>query len=322
MAEAEEELSGEEPESGAGPIYDSGVSPLTRRRMLAASATIPTAMSQAAVPTRIIDPHTHVWKNDPRFPWAKETGNPPAEDRTAEMLLELMKTHGVARTVLIQYIGYRWDNSYVADVLRRYPREFRGVARVNPEDAANADHLSRLVEEQKFQGVRLSPAANASGEWINGPLMGPLWKRCEQLRAPMTILTSTARLPDVEKLIAKQPELTVVIDHMADAPLGKPEELAKLTALKRYPKVFVKISHTWSLSKEPYPWRDTWAQVKELHQQFGPERLMWGTDWPVCLRHGTYGQTLGVVRDEMSFLNDKDREWMLSKTVERVWKFD
>ena len=47
-------------------------------------------MSQAAAPTRILDPHTHVWKNDARFPWARETGNPPAEDRTAEMLLELM----------------------------------------------------------------------------------------------------------------------------------------------------------------------------------------------------------------------------------------
>jgi predicted TIM-barrel fold metal-dependent hydrolase len=48
---------------------------------------------------------------------------------------------------------------------------------------------------------------------------------------------------------------------------------------------------------------------------------MWGTDWPVSLRHAKYGETLSVVRDEMKFLNDEDKRWMLSKTVERVWPF-
>ena len=122
-------------------------------------AASPAALTGAASPARILDPHVHVWTRGERYPWAAETKSPPAEERTAEMLLELMKSNGVAGTVIIQYIGYRWDNSYVADVLKRYPGTFRGVARVNPEDPGNADHLSRLVEEQKFHGVRLSPAA-------------------------------------------------------------------------------------------------------------------------------------------------------------------
>ena len=44
-----------------------------------------------------------------------------ARDATPEMLLELMKTHGVAKTVIIQVIHYRYDNSYLADVLKQYP---------------------------------------------------------------------------------------------------------------------------------------------------------------------------------------------------------
>jgi predicted TIM-barrel fold metal-dependent hydrolase len=48
---------------------------------------------------------------------------------------------------------------------------------------------------------------------------------------------------------------------------------------------------------------------------------MWGTDWPVVNRHSSYSQALAVVRDEMNFLNDKDREWIMSKTIERVWPF-
>src|SRR5205809_7312506 len=94
---------------------------------LAASATL------GAADYRIIDPHVHVWKKDPKYPWAKETTRPPDKDATAEMLLALMKANGVAKTVLIQVLHYRWDNSYLADALKQYATYFNGAARVNPE---------------------------------------------------------------------------------------------------------------------------------------------------------------------------------------------
>jgi predicted TIM-barrel fold metal-dependent hydrolase len=227
----------------------------------------------------------------------------------------------VERTVIIQVIHYRWDNSYLADVLKQYPKYFHGVARVNPEDPAAPDHLSRLVERQGFRGVRISPAGGAQGDWFRGPLMPPLWARCRALKVPMTVLAPVTRMPDVALLADKFPDLTIVIDHMADSPLDRPELLEHLIALKRFPKLFVKISHTWSLSKQPYPYPDAQAQVKRLYDAFGPQRLMWGTDWPVSERHCTYAQTLAVVRDEMKFLNEEDKSWILSKTIQQVWHF-
>ncbi len=273
----------------------------------------------SAADYRVIDPHVHVWKHDPAFPFAKEA-HPPARDATPETLLELMKANGVAKTVIIQVIHYRYDNSFLASVLKRYPDTFRGVCRVDPLDAAAPDHLSRLIE-QGFQGVRLSPGAGEGGDWIRGPLMQPLWRRCEQLRVPMTILAPIGRMPEIGALIERFPDLTVVIDHMADCPVDQPTELEKLIALKRYPKVFVKVSHTWSLSKQSYPWLDAQEHVKRLHATFGPERLMWATDWPIIESSARYDQALTVVRDDMKFLNAEDKAWMLSKTIERVWKF-
>jgi L-fuconolactonase len=227
----------------------------------------------------------------------------------------------VERTVLIQVIHYRWDNRFTADTLKKYPQYFQAVCRVNPESPGAPDDLTKLVEEQGFHGVRISPTADARGDWIHGPLMPPLWQRCHALKVPMTVLAPVTRLPEVAKLIEKFPDLTVVIDHMADCPLGKPDELAKLLALERYPKVFVKVSHTWSLSKEQYPYRDSQAQVKQLYEKFGPQRLMWGTDWPLVEGYCGYAKALAMVRDEMKFLNEEDKSWMLSRTVERVWKF-
>jgi len=274
-------------------------------------------MSPLARDYRIIDPHVHVWKHDPAYPFAAGA-KVPERDATPETLLELMKTNGVSRTVIIQVIHYRYDNSYLAAVLKRYRGVFQGVARVDPLDPSAPDHLSRLTE-QGFRGVRLSPAGDASGDWFHGPLMPPLWKRCRDLKVPMTVLAPISRMPDVGLLLEKFPDLTVVIDHMADCPVDQPAELEKLIALQRYPNVFVKISHTWSISRQPYPWLDAQEHVKRLYHTFGPQRLMWATDWPIIEGWSTYEKALTVVRDEMKFLNAEDLRWILSKAIERVW---
>ncbi len=269
---------------------------------------------------RIVDPHVHVWKHDAAFPFAAGA-KVPDWDATPEMLLALMKANGITKTVIIQVIHYKYDNSYLAAVLKQYPQYFRGVCRVDPLDPAAPDHLSQISGQPGFHGVRLSPAADASGDWISGPLMPPLWKRCQSLRAPMMLLAPITRVPDIQKLVERFPELTVVIDHMADCPVNQPLELEKLVALVRYPKVFVKISHTWSLSKQKYPWLDAQRLVKRLYDTFGPKRLMWATDWPIAKERATYAQRLTVVKDDMAFLNADDKSWILSKTVERVCLF-
>jgi L-fuconolactonase len=298
---------------------------LNRRQFLSQSISVPVAYSfrsaaALAMPTHLlIDSHVHVWRHDAAFPFA-EGARPPAEDASVEMLLELMKANGVARTVLIQVIHYRWDNRYLASVLKRYPGMFAGVCRVDPTDLNAPDTLSRLTEEG-FRGVRLSPAATADGDWIRGPLMGPLWQRCSQLKVPMTLLTPVTRLPDIVPLLERNPELTVVIDHMADSPLDQPKSLQLLLNLARYSKVFVKISHMWSLSRQPYPYADAAEQVKRLYDGFGAARLMWGTDWPVSLKQLSYAKAVALFRDHLGFLPATEQEQILSKTVQRAWPF-
>jgi predicted TIM-barrel fold metal-dependent hydrolase len=290
---------------------------MTRRTLITGAL----AMTTTAQPTyRLIDPHVHVWKHDPAFPFA-QGANVPTRDADPETLLDLMKANGVERTVLIQYIAYRWDNSFVASVLKKYPGTFQAVARVNPEDPAAPDHLTALTE-QGFRGVRISPSGNASGDWFHGPLMPPLWKRAHDLKVPMTVLAPITRMPEVATLLEPHPNLTVVIDHMVDCPIDQPAELEKLIALKRYPNLYVKLSHPWSLSKQPYPWTDVHPQIHRLYDAFGPQRLMWATDWPIIENSkATYAQSLTLFRDAIPFFTPEDKSWILSKTIEKVWPF-
>jgi L-fuconolactonase len=124
---------------------------LSRRTFLQGTALLPFQRSAY----RIIDPHVHVWKHDPKYPFA-EGAHVPDRDATPEMLLDLMKANGVSKTVIIQVIHYKYDNRYLADVLERYLGTFQGVCRVDPLSPDAPDHLSQLVE-QGFRGIRLSP---------------------------------------------------------------------------------------------------------------------------------------------------------------------
>ncbi len=273
-----------------------------------------------AVDYPIIDSHAHIWKHDRRFPWARETTHPPAKDATAEALLEQMRASGVSGAVLVQVAHYRWDNRYVAAAMKEYPGVFHGVARVDPEDPAAPDELARLVEEEGFTGLRVVPPGDARGDWIRGPLVEPLFSRCRDLNIAMTVLAPAERMPDVARAIDRFPDLDVVIDHMADCPPDRPDALKHLIALKRYPCVSIKVSHTWSLSRQPYPYPDSQAQVKRLYDAFGPKRLMWGSDWPLVEAYCGYGGALRMVRDEMPFLNPEDKRWMLSGNIQRVFR--
>jgi len=291
--------------------------PFSRRHFLASSAAALALPSQPS--TTLIDSHVHVFERNPVFPYAAGS-HPPAQDAPVEMLLDLMRANDVSHTVLIQVIHYRWDNSYVASVLKRYPGKFQAVCRVDPEDPAAPDHLSDLTREG-FRGVRLSPSEKADGDWISGPLMPPLWRRCAALKVPMTLLIPVSRIPDVIPLIEANPGLTVVIDHMAGCPVDRPDQLKMLLDLARYPRVFIKISGLWAVSKQSFPYPDAMELVKRLHQAFGASRLMWATNWPVSLEQIAYANAVRLYRDHLGFLTPSEREDLLSRTANRIWPF-
>ncbi len=307
---------------------------LTRRRWLghSAGAALVTAGLRLAENTvmgepenkhHIVDPHVHVWKNDPRYPWPADLAGPPKNDATPDMLLALMREHGVDNTVIVHVIYYRWDCRYAADSVRANPAKFAGVCRINPESPEATSELDQWVSAG-LRGVRLSPAVGPSGDWINDvPRMDAIWSRAAELKVPMCILCPITRIPDVEQIIARHDgKLDVCIDHMADCPIDQPDELKKVLTLSRYSRVYVKLSHLWLLSKQTYPYRDTHDQVRKLYDAFGPERLMWGSDWPAVEDYCGYGRALALYRDEIKFLNHDDRRWILGQTALKLWPFD
>src|SRR5260370_42340214 len=108
-----------------------------------ATASPGPAMNAEPPALRIIDPHVHVWKNDPHYPWPKDLKNPPKEDALPSTLLQLMKANGVEKTVIVHVIHYQWDCRYAGDTIKAQRDKFMGVCRVDPNADSAVDDLNR-----------------------------------------------------------------------------------------------------------------------------------------------------------------------------------
>jgi L-fuconolactonase len=287
---------------------------LTRRQVLGAVAAASSTSTSG-----VIDSHVHVWKIDPQYPFIHQLKAPPPDrDATPEALLALMKAHGVKKSVLVQVSHHGWDHRFLAATLRRYPRDFLGVCRVNPEDPAAPATLERLVKQDGFRGLRLNVQPEPAFDWVRGPLMPPLWRMCEALGIPLCLQTKGPRLPDLIPLCRRFPALTIIVDHVADIAVGDAASLQALLSLAERPRTYVKVSHTWWVAKQRYPYADALEHVKRLCERFGPERLLFASDWPVVEKYCGYSRALALV-GEMKFFSASDRAAVLGGNAARLW---
>ena len=305
---------------------------LTRRSFAAGALA---SAAPKAVP--VVDSHMHVWSADPsRFPFAhpyEPHFKPPATAASVETLLDEMQRHGVSHCVLVQVIYYGWDNTYVADCLRRYPQKFRGQGLIDPTAPDAADRLEFWMRRHKFSGMRFSPIyyrdSRGGDGWLDGPAHDALWVRAEKLRAIFNFFISTQQLPRLETRIRRHPGVRVVIDHLARIDLAQPDplpEFRKLLALARYPNVWCKVSELNLLSpSKKYPYSDTFPWVHRLYDAFGPERLLWGTGFPGAARaqagRPSLVSELALIRDHIEFFTAGDREKVLGRNAARLWGF-
>jgi len=105
-----------------------------------------------------------------------------------------------------------------------------------------------------------------------------------------------------------------------------PEQIEALVSLASLPRLHVKISHTWALSEQEYPWPDVHKLVTTLVSAFGADRCMFATDWPVCMMPAwpgggaTYAQTVQLAKEEYAkLLPPDDLAMLLGGTAHKIW---
>jgi len=299
---------------------------LSRRRFLTgvagASVTLATAAFKPAIAEArrlIVDSQIHMWPpNRPDRPWVAGAQPQIPEPFTIERVVPLIDEAGVAHVVIVPPTleGERID--YAQEAARRYPGRFGIMARIAIEKPDRVAQLATWRQQQGVLGVRL----NITGEqahWLTDGTADWFWPAAEKAQIPIMFLTA-GQTAEFGRIAERHPQLMLIIDHMgvstATLRAGKmPEAVAQSAVLAKYPNVSVKLSSTPLFSSEPYPWRDVTPHLKRLYDAFGPRRCHWGTDVTNSYAKATYRQRVTHFTDELAFLSEEDKDWIMGKSI-------
>ena len=247
------------------------------------------------------------------------------------------------------------DQPYIDACVERYPERFAGVL--------TFDHTAADLEEQ-IATYRDTPGNLAGRNSVGNADTAELrpefaagaydryWELAERYELPLFF--STHGWPSVMEVVAQRhPGMTIIIDHLglSQSPVSPPradpwDALDGLLALARYPNVYVKLCGVALLSREPAPHRDAWPHLHRVFDAFGPERIMWASDytrmrWLPSFEAGPdvrytagdeptlapfkqwtyYSDCLNYLRDTDE-LSTSDKEWVLGRTVRRALRWE
>jgi L-fuconolactonase len=259
----------------------------------------------------IIDSHTHIWGSPEPAPAPL-----PYYSATRETLIAEMASAGVERAVLIQPSVYGRDHAYLQHAVASDPERFAAVALLDPNDPEIATELDRLRTALPVRGIRLRVKDAATTGAIDSGSLDPFFTRLSQDGLVQTFLTSPPALDAIARLGHRHPALRVVVDHFGSPDQGRladPDYLQSLERLARTPNVSLKLSGFYALSSEPYPHRDFAPLTARACDLFGPNRLMWGSDFPFVAYANPYSASVAQLRELLPEISEAESELIFSR---------
>jgi predicted TIM-barrel fold metal-dependent hydrolase len=210
-----------------------------------------------------------------------------------ESVREVMAAAGVSRAVLVQHLG-EFDNSYIGSVVAADPEHFAGVLLVDHRAADVAfDALDRWVATRNFRGLRLTAEAllaNPSLFWLNSDA-----ELIVVLYAPQGIRPI---LPQLQEELECAPSTRLVITHLGNPALIGSKLDASASALfelARFPNVHLQLSGMKMFC--PYPHEPLYPFIEQAMVAFGPNRILWGSNYPVVGSLDDYVADLRLLLD-------------------------
>ena len=297
---------------------------ISRRNLLCQSSALALVSAarpaRAADPTRIIDAHVHFY--DPTrpqgVPWPLKDEAVLYKPTYPDRYLASISPFHVDSVVAVEASAWLDDNRWLLEVADRSKLVWAMVGNIPPGQPDFKAAVGRFAKDPLFRGIRIN------AESIAGLIAQPGAVSDLKLLASMdltldVLLGGANSFTDVAKLTALVPDLRLVVGHLPlDPPADKAERAAyreNLKSLGRARAVYAKVSSVVRRvgGRIPADVEFYKPALDELWQAFGPERLIYASNWPVCELIAPYSMVFRVVRD---YLADKDRD-----TVERYfWK--
>jgi L-fuconolactonase len=266
----------------------------------------------------IVDAQVHLWKaSGPDYPWNPGAKPQLPEPFTAERALPLMDEAGVDRVVIVPP-GLNDVNTYALEVARRHPARFAVMGRIPLHDPKSAALLPGWRNQPGMLGVRVT-FLGKDAAWLDDGTANWFWPAAEKAGLPVMFL-AFGMVSKLGPIAERHPRLTLIIDHMGvNSIIHKEGRMAQAigdaAALARFPNVSVKLSNIANSSLEPYPFPDMTDHIRRLFDAYGPQRCYWGTDLTQSYARATYRQRLTHFTQELSFLSESDKDWVMGRAI-------
>jgi L-fuconolactonase len=271
----------------------------------------------------LLDSHQHFWTySAAEYGWIPE-GTPLQRDCLPGDVAELQMSLGIGGCIAVQARQSLEESRWLLELADRDPRVKAVVGWVDLRSAEVAKDLAELSKHPRFRGVRHIVQSEPDDRFMLQP---EFLRGIGELKAfglTYDILVFPRQLPAAIELVAKFPKQPFVLDHIAK-PLIKDGTMepwcTQIRELAKAPNLMCKVSgivteadHQAWTSDDLRPYLDV------IFEAFGPERLMWGSDWPVCLLAGSYERVFRVIDEYASVLSAEQRAALFGGNCARFY---
>jgi L-fuconolactonase len=276
---------------------------------------------------QIIDSHQHFWQVG-RFdyPWMSSDVEILYQDYLPRSLKPILEKNGVEKTVLVQASNSLDESRWLLKLASQHSFIAGVVGWVDLTSGDVDQQLTELQADRKFKGVRHLVESEKRDDWLTQPEVIDGLRVLAARGVPYDLLVHTRHLPYVKRIGEQCHNLAMVVDHMAKPPIasgGISEWARELKEVAAFPGISCKLSGLVT-EADHNAWNpdDLRPFVDCALELFGPKRLLFGSDHPVCLLAAPYERVLGTFQELLKNLKDEDREMIFGKNAQEFYKLE
>jgi L-fuconolactonase len=271
-----------------------------------------------------IDSHQHFWHFDPvRDGWITDEMATIRRDFLPADLEPVLKENGIDGCVAVQADQSEHETVFLVSMAKSYDIVKGVVGWVDLQSPTLKQRLAALAQYSQIKGYR-HVAQGEPDDFLARPAVIEGIRQLAEFGLTYDILIYPTQLKAALQLVRAVPEVSFVIDHLAK-PYIKKGEISRwsnfMTQIAKHPNVSCKLSgmvteadwHNWS-KKDFFPYLDV------AFEQFGPDRLLFGSDWPVCLVAANYTQVKTLIEDYVAPWGNEVRTKVFGANAEKFYR--
>jgi L-fuconolactonase len=240
----------------------------------------------------VIDAHFHVWRLERAdYGWLTPALGAIHRDVSLDDWRRVRAGSGITAGVLVQAAPTEAETRFLLDQARDATDVLGVVGWVDLIATDAAYRIRALAADSKLVGLRPMLQDLPDPDWILQDRLAPALEAVQAAGLTFDALIKPVHVPRVLALAARFPGLRIVVDHGAKPAIAAgqwDDWAAAMRDLAGMPQVFCKLSGLWTEAASGAPTAVLQPYMRHLLDCFGPQRLLWGSDWPVLELAGDY----------------------------------